>query len=127
MADTGSEGTELAQALDGLAPLMLAVWVLCRLVGTVLLVPLVEEMFFRGYVLTRLDRGGLAMRILAIAVSSALFAALHGRWMAAGLAGVIFALVMLRRGRLSDAIQAHMAANLIVAIWALMRFDFALI
>ena len=127
MADTGSEGTELAQALDGLAPFMLAVWVLCRLVGTVLLVPLVEEMFFRGYVLTRLDRGGLAMRILAIAVSSALFAALHGRWMAAGLAGVIFALVMLRRGRLSDAIQAHMAANLIVAIWALMRFDFALI
>lgn len=127
VADTGSEGTALSEALDGLAPVMLAIWVICRLVGTVLLVPLVEEMFFRGYLLTRLDRGGLAMRVLAIAVSSALFAALHGRWMAAGLAGVIFALVMLRRGRLTDAVQAHVAANLVVAIWALARFDFALI
>ena len=127
LADTGDEGSALSQALAGLAPWMLAVWVVFRLAGTVLLVPLVEEMFFRGYVMDRLDRGGLAMRIVAVAVSSALFAALHGRWVAAGFAGVIFALVMLRRGRLGDAVQAHLAANLVVALWALLRFDFALI
>lgn len=69
----------------------------------------------------------LAMRIIAVALSSALFAALHGRWIVAGLARVIFALVMLHRGRLGDAVQAHLAANLIVALWALLRFDFALI
>lgn len=127
LADTGSEGSDLATALAGLTPMLLTIWVVSRLIGTVLLVPLVEELFFRGYVMTRLDRGGLAMRILAVAVSSALFAALHGRWIAAGLAGLIFALVILRRGRLGDAVQAHMVANLVVAVWALLRFDFALI
>ena len=84
-------------------------------------------MFFRGYVLQRIDRGGMMLRILAIAVSSALFAALHGRWIAAGLAGLVFALVMLRRGKVGDAVQSHLAANLVVALWALAQFDFALI
>jgi exosortase E/protease (VPEID-CTERM system) len=87
LADTGTEGSTLADALSTLPPMLLIIWVVTRLAGTVLLVPLVEEMFFRGYVMTRLDRGGLGMRILAIAVSTALFAALHGRWVAAGLAG----------------------------------------
>ena len=127
LADSGNEGQALSQALADLTPVMLTVWVVSRLVGTVLLVPLVEEMFFRGYVMTRLDRGGAPMRLLAIAVSSALFAALHGRWIAAGLAGLVFALVMLRRGRLGDAVVAHLVANLVVAAWALIRFDFALI
>jgi uncharacterized protein len=127
LADTGTEGSTLADALSTLPPMLLIIWVVTRLAGTVLLVPLVEEMFFRGYVMTRLDRGGLGMRVLAIAVSTALFAALHGRWVAAGLAGLVFAAVMLRQGRLGDAVQAHLAANLVVALWALARFDFALI
>lgn len=127
LADTSTEAGPLAEALDGLSPLLLTIWVVARLAGTVLLVPLVEELFFRGYVLHRIDRGGIALRILAIIVSSALFAALHGRWIAAGLAGLVFALVMLRRGNVSDAVQSHLAANLIVALWALAQFDFALI
>ncbi|OAN72432.1 exosortase E/protease, VPEID-CTERM system [Seohaeicola saemankumensis] len=127
LADTSGESGALTDALDGLSPLLLTIWVIARLTGTVLLVPLIEEMFFRGYVLQRIDRGGLALRILAIAVSSLLFAALHGRWVAAGLAGLVFALVMLRRGKVGDAVQSHLAANLVVALWALAQFDFALI
>ena len=124
--DTEAAGP-LAEALGALPVALLVLWVVMRVAGTVLFVPLVEEMFFRGYVMARLDQGGLAMRCLAVAVSTALFAALHGRWVAAGVAGLVFALVMLRRGRLGDAVQAHLAANLVVAIWALARFDFSLI
>lgn len=134
----GVADLDLARALDGLAPLLLMVWIVFRLVGTVLLVPLVEELFFRGYVLARIDgiganegaAGGRAVggrRIIAIAVSSLLFALLHGRWLVAGAAGVAFALVYLRRGRLMDAVVAHAVANLLVAIFALLSGDWAAI
>ncbi|MDZ4093552.1 MAG: exosortase E/protease, VPEID-CTERM system [Paracoccaceae bacterium] len=124
-AGNRAEGEKLAQALATLSGPLLLLWIVARLLGTVLLVPMVEELFFRGYLLTRLDRGGLGMRLLAIAASSAVFAALHGRWLAAGLAGVALALVMLRRGRVSDAITAHVCANLVVALWALATNDFS--
>lgn len=128
MAERGSEaGAGISDALATLAPAMLIGWIVLRLVGTILLVPLVEELFFRGYVMARLDRGGLVWRLVAVAVSTLLFAALHGRWLAAGLAGLVFALVMLRRGRVSDAVQSHMAANALVAAAALAMRDFSLI
>ncbi|MCD1627374.1 exosortase E/protease, VPEID-CTERM system [Seohaeicola saemankumensis] len=128
LAQTGTaEASSLAQDLALLSPALLAFWIIMRLTGTILLVPLVEEMFFRGYILARLDRGGMLWRIIAVVFSSLLFAALHGRWVVAGIAGVIFALVMLRRGRVSDAVIAHMTANAIVAAAALLMRDFALI
>lgn len=121
----GDEASTIATALATLTPVLVAGWIALRLIGTVLLVPLVEEMFFRGYVMARLDRRGMVSRLLAIAVSTALFAALHGRWVEAGLAGIVFALVMLRRGRVSDAVISHLAANATVA--ALLTRDFSLI
>ncbi len=105
----------------------LALWIGARLLGTVLLVPMIEELFFRGYLLARIDRGGLAARLLAITVSSAGFALLHGRWIEAGLAGVVFALLMLRRGRIADAIVAHVTANAAVAAWAVGTGDWSMI
>lgn len=113
--------------LEALSAGALAAWVVVRVLGTSLLVPVVEEAFFRGYLLARLDTGGLPMRIAAVAVSTAAFALLHGRIVEAGLAGVVFALVMLRRGRLGDAILAHAVANAIVAAAALLSGDWSLI
>jgi exosortase E/protease (VPEID-CTERM system) len=120
-------GEALAAGLAALPAWALAGWIAARLAGTVILVPLVEEAFFRGYLLARLDRGGLAWRVAAVAVSTVLFAALHGRWLAAALAGLVFALAMLRRGRLGDAVAAHMAANAVVALWATMQGDWSAI
>lgn len=131
LAEAGAEGEgSLGEALAPLGPGLLAGWLVARVLGTVLLVPLIEEAFFRGYVLTRiagLRGGGKLAAVAAIALSSALFAALHGRWLAAGAAGVVFALVMLRRGRLGEAVQAHVAANLVVAIGAAAAGDWTLI
>ncbi|MEQ9258950.1 MAG: exosortase E/protease, VPEID-CTERM system [Roseovarius sp.] len=116
-----------AAALLALPPLAFLAWATLRILGTTLLVPAIEELFFRGYVLARLDTGSLAARALAIAVSSALFAALHGRWLEAGLAGLIFSLVYLRRGRVADAIAAHAVANALIAAVAASRGDWSLI
>ena len=119
-----------APPLDGLASLgagALAAWVVVRVIGTALLVPVIEEAFFRGYLMARLDTGSLPMRIAAVVVSTAGFALLHGRFVEAGVAGVIFALVMLRKGRLGDAIVAHAVANATVAAAAVLSGDWSLI
>ncbi len=105
----------------------MTVWAVVRVLGTAVLVPIVEEMFFRGYLLARLDGPQVWRRAGAVIVSSLAFALLHGRWVEAGLAGLVFAAVMLRRGRVTDAIWAHVTANSAVAAVAVWRGDWSLI
>ena len=117
----------LSQLLTGFGTMALVTWILCRVIGTVLLVPMIEELFFRGYVLARLDLGGPAWRAVALVVSSGLFGLMHDRWLEAAAAGLAFGAVMLWRGRLADALWAHVVANAVVALAAMIRGDWALI
>ena len=118
---------DLTRQLAALPAWGLGLWVLARVLGTVVLVPIVEELFFRGYLLTRLDGSQTWRRVGAVAISSGAFALLHGRWLEAGLAGLVFAAVMLRRGRVVDAIWSHGVANGVVAAVAAWRGDWSLI
>ncbi|SDY79828.1 exosortase E/protease, VPEID-CTERM system [Citreimonas salinaria] len=110
-----------------LGPVALALWIVIRMAATVALVPVVEEMFFRGYVQERIDDGRLFRRVLAVAASVAPFAALHDRWAVAAAAGLVFAFVYMRQRRLADAITAHAVANAVVAGVAWARGDWGLI
>ncbi|VVT32336.1 CAAX amino terminal protease family protein [Roseovarius sp. EC-HK134] len=116
-----------SDALMSLGAGAFALWASVRILGTVALVPVIEELFFRGYVQARLDRGTVSSQIIAIGVSAGLFALVHGRWIEAGLAGVVFSLVYMRNGRLADAMAAHAVANAVIAAVALWRGDWALI
>lgn len=118
---------ELGRLLVAFPAWAFAVWALGRIFVTTVLVPVIEEMFFRGYLLTRLDGAQPWRRALAVGLSSLAFALLHGRWIEAGLAGLVFAWVALRRGRIADAIWAHIIANTIVAAVAAGRGDWSLI
>ncbi len=113
--------------VDTLGGTALIVWVLCRTLGTTLLVPLIEEAFFRGYILRRLDTGKPLARTVAVALSTLLFGLLHGRIILAGIAGLLFAAAMLRRGRLGDAVLAHMVANTAIASAAWLTGQWSLI
>jgi exosortase E/protease (VPEID-CTERM system) len=115
------------EALAGLGTGAFALWAALRILGTVALVPVIEEMFFRGYVQARIDRGTPLSRVAAIVVSAGLFALVHGRWIEAALAGVVFSLLYMRNGRLADAMAAHASANALIAAVALWRGDWALI
>jgi len=123
----GPGDPQLAVLLSAMTTASYVSWITLRLLGTIVLVPMVEEMFFRGYLLTRLDGATWLRRGLAIGVSSALFAAMHGRWIEAFAAGVVFALLALRQGRATDAVQAHVAANAVIGVVAALRGDFSLI
>lgn len=102
-------------------------WVLFRLFGTVFLVPFIEEMFFRGYLLQRLDFGGLAGKLTALAISSALFGALHSNFWLAAASGLLFGVLALRRGRVFDAVAAHATSNAFIAAWAVSTGDWSVI
>lgn len=131
----GGDGTALQAALRALSPAEQAVWLGARLVGSVLVVPVVEELAFRGFLLPWLtgpdpasaapSRGAPAWSWAAVLFSSAAFGALHGNFLLGAASGVVFAYARMRRGRLSDAVIAHAVANagVALAVLALGRWD----
>lgn len=106
------------------SPAPVGSWVAVRLLGAVLLTPLVEEAFFRGYLQPRLIRAGVPP-LLAVVIAAVLFGLLHGRWIAGSLAGAAFGVAALRRGRLADAFAAHAVANATLAAWALVTGEWS--
>jgi exosortase E/protease (VPEID-CTERM system) len=103
-------------------PVSLAVlWLVCRVVGSVVIVPLVEELAFRGYLLRKLAAWDFEQvdprqfAPFAFLASSLLFGLLHGRWLAGTLAGMAYALAVYRRGRIGDALVAHSTTNALIA------------
>jgi exosortase E/protease (VPEID-CTERM system) len=113
LAPSTGAGSEMRGVLGGFS----------RVLGYVLLVPVAEELAFRGYLLRRLIAGDFTavsprqFTRLSFVLSSVLFGALHGaNWLPGILAGMGFALAVYRRGRLSDAVTAHVTANLVLAL-----------
>lgn len=100
-------------------------WLACRVLGAVALVPLVEELAFRGYLARRLmDHDFWAVPLTqlswpAVLISSLLFGVLHHQFLAAAAAGVSYALVARHRGRLTDAVLAHATTNALLAAAAI--------
>ena len=100
-------------------------WLLMRCVGAIVIVPLAEELAFRGFLLPWLaQRSGLPFgprlnSLLALLLSSLAFGVLHGAWLAGTVAGLAFGLARLRRGRLLDAVVAHAVANALLAAYAI--------
>jgi exosortase E/protease (VPEID-CTERM system) len=122
---------ELGAQLARLAPWQRMGWVTARVLAAVVTVPVVEELAFRGYLARRVMSDDVdavpfgRLSVLAIAVSSVAFGALHGNmWVAGTIAGVVFALVAKLRGRLGEAVAAHATANLMIAVWVLTRGDY---
>lgn len=110
-----------SNALAAVPPVVAAGWIVFRLLGAVVMVPLAEELAFRGYLLRRLmatDFERVDVRRfswLAILASSALFGVLHASWLAGMVVGLIYALAYCRRGRLIDAVLAHGTTNTLLA------------
>jgi CAAX prenyl protease-like protein len=101
-------------------------WITLRIAGAVVMVPVAEELAFRGFLLRRLSSSDFesvswtAFAWAPFLISSAAFGIMHGeRWLAGTIAGALFALVQIRRGRIGDAIVAHVVANVLVAAWVL--------
>jgi exosortase E/protease (VPEID-CTERM system) len=125
-APSGSLHHPIAGGLAGMSAGGAAMWLVFRVIGSVFAVPLAEELAFRGYLMRRLLSADFSevpptrFSWFALAVSSALFGALHpGRWLAGTMVGAIFGLALYRRGNVLDAVLAHATTNALIAVYVL--------
>ena len=127
-----ASGRTLGDALSALPPAWAGLWLVFRVVGATVTVPIAEELAFRGYLARRLvardfERVPLdRLSVLAVVGSSVLFGAMHDRLVAGTLAGVAYALACRRRGALGDAVLAHATTNALLAAWVLATRSWAL-
>lgn len=112
----------------GLLPESVAnLWLLSRLLGSVFVVPVIEELAFRGYLLRRFQAQDFravpetSCTLTSVLVSALAFGALHQAWFAGFLAGLVYAYAYTSRGKLSDAIVAHAVTNLCIAVHVVAR------
>lgn len=96
-----------------------------RWTGAALLVPLMEELFWRGFLMRWLQDAAFervdvrAVGARAVAISTALFMLAHVQWLAAIVAGLAYALLYRATGRLWTAVAAHAVTNGVLGAWVL--------
>lgn len=101
-------------------------WITFRTLAAVLAVPIAEELAFRGFLLRRLissDFESISPRRFtwfALLASSLAFGILHGdRWFAGTLAGILYGMAVIRRGRIGEAVVAHATTNALLVAYIL--------
>ncbi len=117
--------TQMGSHLSQVTPAVAVVWLIFRFIGSSLVVPLAEELAFRGYLLSRLSRqepntsASLAFGWVPFLATSLLFGLVHGDWLAGTIAGMAYALARYRHGRVGDAVLAHMTTNAMLSTYVL--------
>lgn len=118
----GRGGFDPGAAGDAARP---ALWA-ARLLGFVVVIPFAEELLVRSLLPRWTDaQDGWAahpvgaMSRTAVAVSLVFFAGTHPEWLAALVVGGLWTALVVRTGRLRDAVVAHVVANgALAVVWA---------
>ncbi len=105
---------------------------LVRLAGFALVVPVMEELFWRSLVLRWIERHEFlsvaprSVGIRAFVITTALFALEHDRWFAGAIAGMVYNGLYMRSGNLWVPIVAHAVTNGVLGLWVLQtgRWEF---
>lgn len=100
-------------------------WLLAgsRLIGATLIVPVMEELFWRSFLMRWLRHpefltiNPMHVGIKAFCITAILFAVAHSLWFAGLLAGMIYSFLYMRSGTLWSAIIAHAVTNGMLGIW----------
>jgi len=99
--------------------------VVFRLAGAALLVPLIEELFWRSFLMRWLDHHAflnlapMQVGLRALIVSSLVFGFEHNQWLAGMIAGLVYGGLYRRSQNLWLAVVAHATTNLALGIWVL--------
>jgi uncharacterized protein len=94
-----------------------------RFIGAALLVPVMEELFWRSFLMRWIESPvftGVAPRqvgLKAIVLSTFVFMLAHTQWLAAVVAGLAYAVLYVRTGKLWVAVIAHAVTNAALGVW----------
>jgi exosortase E/protease (VPEID-CTERM system) len=115
-----SEG--LPAAIAALPTVSRVAWITGHILVSVALIPVVEELAFRGYLLRRIQAADFEsvspgqVSALALIVSAVVFGLCQGVfWLPGMVSGAIFGLLYMRTGRLGEAWVAHALGNAALA------------
>lgn len=99
--------------------------VIFRILGAALLVPIMEEIFWRSYLMRWIDRADFrslapaAVTLKAMLISSLVFGLAHTLWFAAIIAGLIYAWLYRASGSIWPPIIAHAVTNGMLGVWVI--------
>ncbi|CAN5205679.1 hypothetical protein BH11PSE10_BH11PSE10_19840 [soil metagenome] len=119
---------QLSEPTAGFLPIDLQgqpIWPLIalRFIGAALIVPLMEELFWRSFLMRWIEQSGFVqvdpqrVGIKAILLSTFVFMLAHTLWLAAIVAGLAYAWLYRRTGKLWTAVIAHAVTNALLGIW----------
>jgi len=109
-----------------LAPIPRSVFIVVRLLGLVVLVPLIEELFWRSFLIRWLiepDFQKVAIgRVtgMSAGLTSVCFALVHPEWLPAVLTGLLWAWLLRQTKSVSACVVSHATANLALGIYIIM-------
>jgi CAAX prenyl protease-like protein len=115
---------DAAGALDW--PLVAVRWI-----GAALLVPVMEELFWRSFLMRWIQSATFEavdprqVGVKAIALSTFVFMLAHTLWLAAIVAGLAYAWLYRRTGKLWVAVIAHAVTNGALGVWVVMTGNWA--
>jgi CAAX prenyl protease-like protein len=123
-----SVSAKFETSLFSTSPALSALWLIIRIFGTAVIVPILEELAFRGfmqpqiqaYIQNRVGAPRTVAIVAALALTSLAFGLMHSDWIAGTAAGVLYGLLRLWSGKVGDAILAHAVTNFVLAMYALL-------
>jgi CAAX prenyl protease-like protein len=98
-------------------------WLSTRILGAAMIVPVMEELFWRSFLMRWIDSKDFLsispanVSLLAIIVSAVLFALEHHLWLAGLIAGLVYGLLYKMYKNLWVPIFAHAVTNGLLGIW----------
>ncbi|HTL56564.1 MAG TPA: CAAX prenyl protease-related protein [Candidatus Limnocylindrales bacterium] len=98
-------------------------FVVVRTIGSALVVPPLEEVFYRSFLyryFVRLEFTAMPFKQLhwlSLVVTSLLFGLAHYQWLAGFFCGLIYQALVIRKNRLGDAMTAHAITNFLLGCW----------
>ena len=97
-----------------------------RIAGAALLVPVMEEIFWRSFLMRWIQHptfeavAPAAVGLRAVVLSTFVFVLAHTLWLAAIVAGLAYAWLYIRTGKLWTAVIAHAVTNGVLGVWVVM-------
>ena len=102
-----------------------------RWVGAALLVPVMEELFWRSFLMRWLEHGSFesvvpqSVSLRAVVLSTFVFTLAHTLWLGAVVAGLAYAWLYRRTGKLWVPVIAHAVTNGVLGVWVVMTGNWA--
>ena len=111
----------------GAGSMLAWLFIVTRILGSTLVVPPVEEIFYRSFFyryMAKVDFLSVPLNQflpIPFLVTSLSFGLVHNQWLAGIICGAAYQWLVIRKGRLGDAMTAHAITNFLLGVWVVWR------